>query len=408
MISAPVVEAAKALATREGIPASRILAFLQVETGGREVEPYDGRTPTLLPEPVWFYRLLPAAKRAAAVAAKLAMASGKPDYTAFAATSQQRVERLADMVAIDEEAGYGAVSLGLPQIMGLHGAELGYGSAKGLFEAFRDRGVDEQLQAMVRLWDNMGIRQAVIDGEWETVSTHWNGPNWRQNDHARKLATADAEWDARLSTGRTDFAPEPGMLQVGDHGPAVESLQRTLTKLRYVVQVDGQFGPSTEIQVVGFQKQHGIDPNGKVGPETRRAMATANPRPLGARALASMKSVAKTTAIGAKAKLAKAGAVVFGGYQVANASGATPKGIVDHIQGAVDMATRAKGTWTSVTDIISPLGQVPGGLASVAYATATSPSTLAGVGACAGAYYLAHGILRDHTADVRDGRTITG
>ena len=114
MISAPVVEAAKALATREGIPASRILAFLQVETGGREVEPYDGRTPTLLPEPVWCYRLLPAAKRAAAVAAKLAMASGKPDYTAFAATSQQRVERLADMVAIDEEAGYGAVSLGLP------------------------------------------------------------------------------------------------------------------------------------------------------------------------------------------------------------------------------------------------------------------------------------------------------
>ncbi len=293
MISAPVVEATKKVASSSGIPASRLLALVQTETGGREVETYDGRTPALLPEPVWFYRLLPEGKRDGALKSGLAMASGHPDYSAIAGTSQARVERLAAMVALDEEAGYGACSFGLPQILGTHGVELGYGSAKALFEAFRDKGVEEQIDAMIRLVDSMGIRQDLVAGNWEVVAAHYNGPNWRENDYAHKLASADAEWHARLTTGEIDFTPDDGMLQLGDRGEGVESLQRVLCAKGYVVRVDGEFGASTEVQVCGFQKQNGITPDGKVGPETRQKLAESPPRPPGARALATMASVAK-------------------------------------------------------------------------------------------------------------------
>lgn len=405
-ISAPVVEAAKSVAGREGMPASRILALIEVETGGREVEPYDGRTPALLPEPRWFWKLLPEGKRAGAVEAGLAMASGTPDYAAIAPTSQARVERLAAMVAVDEEAGYGACSFGLPQILGLHGVELGYGSAKGLFEAFRDRGVGEQVEAMVRLVDNMGIRQDLAAGRWEAVAEHYNGPRWRENAYAEKLSAADAEWHARLGTGAVEFVPDETMLQLGDRGPAVESLQRSLTALGYVVRVDGAFGPATEVQVLGFQHQHGIEADAKVGPETFRALAGALPRPPGTRALATVRSVARSTSIGVKARWAKLVALGAGGLQVASAGGVTPGGVVDQVQQAVDTATRARTTFSAAADLIAPAAGAPHGLASVAYAAASSPSTVAVVGGCVGVWCLAHGILRDRTADEVSGRTV--
>ncbi len=378
MISVPVVEAAKKVAASSSIPASRLLALVQTETGGREVETYDGRTPALLPEPVWFYRLLPEGKRDGALKSGLAMASGHPDYSAIAGTSQARVERLAAMVAIDEEAGYGACSFGLPQILGTHGVELGYGSAKGLFDAFRDKGVEEQIDAMIRLVDSMGIRQDLVAGNWEVVAAHYNGPNWRENDYAHKLASADAEWHARLTTGEVDFTPDDGMLQLGDRGEGVESLQRVLCAKGYVVRVDGEFGASTEVQVCGFQKQNGITPDGKVGPETRQKLAESPPRPPGARALATMSSVARTTSIGIKAKWAKLVALGAGGLQVASAGGVSPDGVVAKIQSAVDNANQAKTTYTAAAALLTPVGAAPGGLASVVVGAASSPGSCGG------------------------------
>ena len=407
-ISAPVVEAAKAVGAREAIPGSRLLDFVEVETGGREVEALDGRTPTHLPEPKWFWKRLPPEKRAAAVAAGLAQEHGDVDYNAFAATSADRCARFAAMVAVDEAAAYESCSWGLPQIMGFNAESLGYESARAMVEAWMAGGVQEQIEAMVHLWDHMGIRSAVVAGQWEAAAERYNGPLWRENDYAAKLARADATWHARLGTGQVDFSADQSMLQIGDKGPAVESLQRVLLAKHYAVKVDGGFGATTEIQVVGFQKQHGLVADGKVGPDTRRALIEATPRPLGARALATMRSVARTTVIGAKARLAKVGAIGLGGLQVAKgASGdGHGPGLMEHVQNAVDAGAKAKTLWGQVTDLASPLGQVPHGLASVAYATATSPSTLASVGACGGIWCLAHGIHRAQTEAVKDGTTI--
>lgn len=404
MISQPIVDAARDTAAATGLPAEYILTVVDVESGGRDVESYDGRTPHLLPEPRVFYKLLPEAKRAAAVASGLAMASGRPDYTAIAGTSAARCARLAAMVAVDEEAGYGACSYGLPQIMGEHAADLGYPSAKALFERFRDGGVHEQVAALVKLVDHMGIRADLMAGRWERVAAVYNGPAWKENDYANKLAAAHARWHAQLGAGAVP-EPDAGMLALGDKGPAVESLQRTLTRIGYVVRVDGDFGPSTETQVLGFQHQHGIQADGRVGPETLRALTGAKPRPLGARALATARSVGRSTRIGFKARMGKLAAVGVGAVQAFHAAGVGPSDVVAHVQSVVDTVTSARTTYQGLVDLLPSADSVPHGLASVALATASSPTAVATVGGCVGLWTLCHGILRDRTSDEVSGRT---
>lgn len=407
-LSAPAVEACRTVGRDTGLPPECLATVLEVETGGREVEPYDGRTPALLPEPRVFYRLLPENLRAHAVAAGLAMASGTPDYTAIAGSSQQRVERLAAMVGVHEEAGYGACSYGLPQIMGEHGRDLGYGTARGLFEHFRDGGVHEQVSALAHLIDHMGIREDLVAGRWQAVARAYNGPAWARNGYADKLARAHATWSARMGTGQVDFASDPTMLQLGDHGASVESLQRVLVRLRWPVRVDGDYGTATQTQVLGFQAANGLDRDGKVGPETRRALATAKPRAMGARALATMRSVARTTVIGVRARAGKALALGVGTVQVAHVAGVGPSEVLDHIQTVTDTVSRAKTTYEGLVDVLPSPEAVPHGLASVALATATSPTAAATVAGCVGVWAVCHGILRARTDDERSGSTVSG
>lgn len=57
------------------------------------------------------------------------------------------------------------------------------------------------------------------------------------------------------------------VLRVGADGPLVEAMQRTLNrrlKTDSKIGVDGDFGPNTEKAVKAFQRQEGLEPNGKV------------------------------------------------------------------------------------------------------------------------------------------------
>lgn len=63
------------------------------------------------------------------------------------------------------------------------------------------------------------------------------------------------------------------LIEVGDSGRAVRTLQRDLRTLGFDPgPVDGDFGPLTNAAVVAFQKTHGLEPDGVVGPLTRGAM----------------------------------------------------------------------------------------------------------------------------------------
>lgn len=62
-------------------------------------------------------------------------------------------------------------------------------------------------------------------------------------------------------------------LRAGHSGPQVSAVQERLIELGYWLDgVDGQFGPLTAQAVVALQKAAGIDRDGIVGPDTRRAL----------------------------------------------------------------------------------------------------------------------------------------
>ena len=68
---------------------------------------------------------------------------------------------------------------------------------------------------------------------------------------------------------------EPQLLGRGDEGPAVAELQRRLETLRFWVgPVDGVYGWLTEQAVYAFQKANGLSIDGRVGPQTRAALAS--------------------------------------------------------------------------------------------------------------------------------------
>lgn len=68
----------------------------------------------------------------------------------------------------------------------------------------------------------------------------------------------------------------PHTLKHGDKGAEVGAVQQQLRDLGYTdsrgnpIGVDRNFGPTTEAAVKAFQTDHGLTPDGKVGPNTAR------------------------------------------------------------------------------------------------------------------------------------------
>lgn len=67
-------------------------------------------------------------------------------------------------------------------------------------------------------------------------------------------------------------APPAPALSLGDRGPEVSALQTRLNALGADLEVDGDFGRNTLAAVMAFQSEKGLDVDGIVGPQTRRAL----------------------------------------------------------------------------------------------------------------------------------------
>lgn len=72
-------------------------------------------------------------------------------------------------------------------------------------------------------------------------------------------------------------SPTPqGSLKKGSTGDAVREVQRKLKELGFLKgSADGDFGDATEAAVIAFQKQYGLEADGKVGPQTMEKLASA-------------------------------------------------------------------------------------------------------------------------------------
>jgi len=58
-------------------------------------------------------------------------------------------------------------------------------------------------------------------------------------------------------------------------GPDVFTIQRALRRTGHRIPVDGHYGPETDIAVARFQRKHGLEPDGIVGPRTWALLKTA-------------------------------------------------------------------------------------------------------------------------------------
>jgi lipoprotein-anchoring transpeptidase ErfK/SrfK len=92
----------------------------------------------------------------------------------------------------------------------------------------------------------------------------------------RSSTTTSESTTTTSSTSTSTTTPvDDGVLQRGDHGPAVLALQQRLRELHFDPgPADGAFGQATVYAVQGFQKLAGLSPDGRVGTAVQAALAT--------------------------------------------------------------------------------------------------------------------------------------
>lgn len=102
-----------------------------------------------------------------------------------------------------------------------------------------------------------------------------NGLDDRRN-YTAKAKTAIARIEGFVLSGEAPPSKGRSVLRRGSKGDAVGDLQRLLQKLGFMLAVDNDFGAGTEVAVMTFQKQHGLQPvDGIVGNDTWTALDAA-------------------------------------------------------------------------------------------------------------------------------------
>ena len=116
-------------------------------------------------------------------------------------------------------------------------------------------------------------------GQWEL----YDGAN-PHNHHVHVSVKPDAldqiqDWAVRIAGAPGEVPPATPtltetrpLLKTGASGEAVRALQQLLNSLGFPCGVDGGFGPNTRSAVERFQEAHGLRVDGKVGPDTWRAL----------------------------------------------------------------------------------------------------------------------------------------
>lgn len=397
-VIAALTEAARSVSLEPAL----LLAVVQVETGGDAFDA-DGQ-PRFLCEPAVFYKELPFEKRAQALAAGVAAKKWSRDGYKDQGTHVGRAARFARMVAIDENAAYRSISMGLGQPMGFNCSLAGYRTARDMFEAFRDVGA--QARAVVAVLAALGAMEPLKAHDWVKVARIYNGPGERQNAYDSKLAAAYAHWECALATGQTGAPPE-GCLGLGSHGEPVRAIQAALLRAGARIRVDGTFGPKTLEAVASFEVRRGLpDTRGIVDQATADAILAAadQPLPQGAREVAGEDTVAPVSRIVQSAAKLRAGSVVTGVVGGGTAVGGAVSAIHDQVNSAMDKVDAAKATYQRFADILPA-----DWLAHAAAWVALHPMPVAGsalAALAAGAGVVAHSIVAVRVEDERTGATV--
>jgi hypothetical protein len=226
-LSPEVMKAAERAAAKYAIPTAAILAVIEVESAGKIYAVVNGRNEPLIRfEGHYFDRRV--VKIAQARARLQGLASPKAGAVKNPASQAARWKLLERAAALDKQAAYESTSWGIGQVMGSHWKILGFKFVLELVETAR-RGVDGQLDLMMRYVEKTGLIPALQNQNWKAFARGYNGPAYAKNAYHIKLAEAFARWQKPASVRVhkptiQERLPEPEQAPIPQERPEVPAI----------------------------------------------------------------------------------------------------------------------------------------------------------------------------------------
>ncbi len=131
------------------------------------------------------------------------------------------------------------------------------------------------LRIACEYWKKRNINAACDDDDIVKVTKLINGGINGLEDRrglTAKAKTAVARLEGFVLAGEAPPAAGRPVLRRGSKGEAVVELQRALRGLGFMVAIDGDFGPGTEVAVAALQREKGLGVDGIVGNDTWKAI----------------------------------------------------------------------------------------------------------------------------------------
>jgi hypothetical protein len=262
----------KKISTELKIKPATILAVIDVESAGKLFANVEGKMlPVIRWEGHYFDRLVNPKLRESA--RKAGLASPVAGKIKNPASQAKRYDILNKAIAIDPEAAYSSISIGIGQVMGAHWKDLGYKSAEDMFDHAMT-GLSGQLDLMMDYIKENDLVDELQRNDWSAFARGYNGPAYRKNKYDTNLKKAFDLYNDEKSVVVTTSPGSADMLRMGSQGERVRELQRLLTRAGFPVKDDGDFGPNTKTAVKEFQKKYKLDVDGVVGPKTQAELLT--------------------------------------------------------------------------------------------------------------------------------------
>lgn len=410
-----IIAAAKTVAPSAGVDAASMLTVIEVETGGRALEPADldpsdGLEPAMLFERHIFLKRLKAlapelvaeAKRQGLTVARW-QGPGSAQY-ADQKTSAGRLALVAKAAALHAEAAYQSVSMGLFQVMGFNHAACGFDSAVAMHAALTRGGLATHLAVGVAFMRSKGLLKKLAARDWAGFAKGYNGTAYAKNAYDKKLAAAYARWTTALrakapAIAAAETVPDASTLKMGDRGPRVRALQESLAAFGVPVKADSIYGPATRRAVAAAQVELGMPGDGVAAPAFVTALESAPPLVKGEREVATKKEV-KQVSFAARVgdRLRTAGAGGLGAVGIYQTYAATVQGTADQVRAGVEQAKQARDTVQAI------VGE--GVTAHVGGWMLEHWQALALAGICATGVVLGGKLLHSAVRAYRDGRLV--